>query len=441
MNKKIKALPLALPLSVLLALGVTPAQAAEIHNQNGNSLQFNVEAMLGVFSLDENYSGTPGSRNWQEGYIKTDLVGESQLDVGTLYGGAGLIALGTRGDGDGLGISTGDEADVDLENLFAGWRSASGVFDISIGRQTFQLGDGFLIAGDKVSPGEGFGDNIDRGGAYYLAGRSSFSNTAIARIDPQGPVRGDLFWLQSDNKYQQKTELAGVNLEWVNDELGTLGVSYFEVTDLEEGTGLSLFDQRKGLEVTSLRGQGSAGVENLFLSFEYVDQSGGDTAVKNDAQGWYVELGYTFADVWGSPSLNYRYAEFSGDDSSTAKNEAFDPLFYGFTRGFGTWYQGEVASNYAGPFSSGNDVSRIELTLSPREDLMIGAQYWKFDKQDDAADLSGDEIDLYALWSINDNWVFSPMIGYYDPKGSDVIAAQGNDDSNLYLQAVLMYFF
>ncbi len=428
-------------LAVSLASLSLSLSAAEIHNSDGTNLQFNVEAMAGIFSIDENYSGTPGNKNWQEGYAKADLLGEKTIGSGSFYGGVGAIVLGTRGDGDGLGITTGNEEDVDLEKAFVGWKSESGMIDLSLGRQGFQLGDGFLIGGDKVSPGNGFGDNIDRGGAYYLAGRSSFSNTAILKYDPEGPLRGDLFWLKSDNAYQQDTELTGINVEWVDDALGTLGISYMEVTDLALGTGLSLFDQRKGLEVTSIRGQGSAGVENLFLSFEYVNQQGGDTAVDNDANAWYVEAGYTFADLWASPTLNYRYGEFSGDDASTASNEAFDPLFYGFTRGFGTWYQGEVAGNYSGPFSSGNDVSRVDLSLSPRDDLQIGLQYWKFGAQDDAADLAGNEIDLYAMWTINDNVIFSPLVGYYEPKGSDVIAAQGNDSSNLYMQAILMYFY
>ena len=428
-------------LAVALASLSLSLSAAEVHNNEGTSVQFNVEAMAGVFSIDENYSGTPGKKNWQEGYAKADILGERTLDSGSVYGGVGAIVLGTRGDGDGLGITTGNEEDIDLEKAFVGWTSGSGMFDLSVGRQPFQLGDGFLIGGDKVSPGNGFGDNIDRGGAYYLAGRSSFSNTAILKFDPAGPVRGDLFWLQSNNAYQQDTELSGINVEWVDDALGTLGASYMKVTDLALGTGLGAFDQRKGLEVTSIRGQGSAGVENLFLSFEYVNQQGGDTAVDSDANAWYVEAGYTFADLWASPTLNYRYGEFSGDDAATTSNEAFDPLFYGVTRGFGTWYQGEVAGNYSGPFSSGNDVSRVDLTLAPREDLQIGIQYWKFGTQDNAADLAGNEVDLYALWTINENVVFSPLVGYYEPKGSDVIAAQGNDGSNLYMQAILMYFY
>lgn len=429
-------------LAAALLLGGVQAQAAEIYNQDGKTVEFNVEGMAALLSTDENYTGTGNGNDWQEAYLKGDLVVRSSVSNGsTMYGGLGVIGLGTWGDGDAAGLTSGDERELKIENAFVGWQSEDGVFDLSVGRQQFMLGDGFVIAGDAISLGEIDGVDVDRGGAYYLAGQKSFDQTAILKIDPEGALRSDLFWLQSDNPYHQDTELAGINLELVDETKGTLGLSYMKVLDVEAGTGFGIWDQRDGMDIVSLRGQGSLGVDNLFLSFEYVDESGGDTAVKNEGNAWYVEAGWTFSDTLWSPTINYRHAEFSGDDASTADNEAFDPLFFGFTRGFGTWFQGEVASNYAGPANSGNSVDRIELMLQPREDLTVGLQYWDFGQEDDAADLSGTEIDLYALWSINENWIFSPMIGVYNPDGADVIANQGNDDSNLYLQGVLMYFY
>ncbi len=427
-----------------LAALATPAYSAVLSETEDRTVELNLEAMAGYFSTSEDYLAE-GGKDWQEAYGKGTVAVEQTLaNTSTLYGGLGVIALGTFGDGDAAGFTTGDESDADIENAYLGWRNARGTLDVSVGRQGFQLGDGFLIAGDAISLGEGLdplGVDVDRGGAYYLAGRKSFSNTAIVNYDPDGPLRGDLFWLQSDNPYHQDTELAGINLEMVDDSKGTLGLSYLNVLDVDRGADLALWDQRDGMDVISLRGQGSLGVEDLFLSFEYVDQSGGDTAVENDAYAWYVEAGWTFSNQPWSPGVNVRYAEFSGDEANTGDNEAFDPLFFGFTRGFGTWYQGEVASNYAGPANSGNEVQRVEFTLAPRADLQLAAQYWDFSARDDAADLDGQEIDVYALWSINDQFVFSPLIGWYKPEGDDVIASQGNDDSNLYVQAVLMYFY
>ena len=298
-----------------------------------------------------------------------------------------------------------------------------------------------LIAGDSLSAGEGFeafsNGGLDRGGAYYIAGRKSFDNTLVMKVDPEGPLRGDLFWLKSDNKFQQSPEVVGANIEYVNEEMGTVAASFLKVTDVDVGKGLALYDNREGMKIMNLRAQGTAGVENLFLNFEYVKETGGDNTEK-DASAWTAEASWMFSDLPWTPIVNYRHATFSGDKASTADDESFDPLFFGVTRGFGTWFQGEVAANYAGPFNSGNNVNRLDVTLLPQENIAIGIQYWKFGKEEDN-DFEANELDIYAFWGINDNLSFIPLVGIYEPEGANNIAAQGNDDKNVYLQAMVMF--
>ena len=183
------------------------------------------------------------------------------------------------------------------------------------------------------------------------------------------------------------------------------------------------------------------GIHHRPHARDRVDQRGGSDVVKNDADAWTVEGGWTFADLPWSPTLNYRHARFSADKAGTARNEAFDPLFFGLSRGLGTWFQGEVAANYAGPVNSGNKVDRLELTLAPRADLSVTLQYWDIRSIGDAADLDGREIDLFAFWQINDNFTFVPLVGLYEPRGGDVKALQGNDRRNVYLQAVVLFNF
>ncbi|MCB1954031.1 MAG: alginate export family protein [Rhodocyclaceae bacterium] len=419
------------------------ATAATLYEQDGTTLGLGIDGMAGVFSTSEDYLGE-GGKTWQEGFLHALLSGTTAAAGGELYGGFGLIAQGTWGDGDAAGLTDGSERKASVEDAYAGWRSDGGVWDLSVGRQQFQLGDGFLIAGDRINLGKGLeplGVKVDRGGAYYLAAQKSFGNTAILRVDPAGPLRGDAFWLKSDNPYQQDTELAGLNLELVSEGLGTLGLSYMKVLDVKQGAGLGLWDQRDGMRVTSLRGQGSLGVDNLLLLAEYVDERGGSTAVKNDANAWTVEAGWTFADLAWSPTANFRHARFSADKPGTTENEAFDPLFFGLSRGLGTWFQGEVASNYAGPANSGNRVDRLEFSVTPREDLTVFAQLWKFEPVGQAPDLAGRELDLFAFWQIDEHLTFVPLLGVYEPTGSDVKAAQGNDDRNLYLEAVVIVSF
>ncbi|OPX55117.1 Alginate export [Oceanospirillum multiglobuliferum] len=434
------------PICAALFLASLPAvsQAVMLSEADNSSVAFNLEAAASAMSLGENYSGTPGSKKWQEFYLKGDLVATRQLNAEhSFYGNLGLITQGTLGDGDGAGFTDGTERKTQLENASIGWVYQGGLVDLSIGKQKFVLGDGFLIAGDSLNVGKGFDSfsngSLNRGGAYYLAASKSFENSVVLKVDPEGPLRGDLFWLKSNNQIQQNTALAGANIEYVNEQLGTVGLSVLKVTDVDLGAGLALYDNRKGMDVVSLRGQGSAGVENLFLSFEYVKESGGDQT-KKDANAWTAEAGWTFADSPWTPIINFRHAQFSGNKTGTSKDESFDPLFFGVTRGFGTWFQGEIAANYAGPFNSGNDVNRLDLTLSPQENIAIGVQYWQFGAKD-SSDFKATEMDIYAFWGVNDNLSLIPLIGVYKPKGVNNLASQGNDNSNTYLQmmAVMTY--
>ncbi|MEZ5583921.1 MAG: alginate export family protein [Candidatus Competibacteraceae bacterium] len=309
-------------------------------------------------------------------------------------------------------------------------------------RQGFILGDGFLINNDSLNFGDGLGERFDRGGAYWLAARKSFKKTFIGRFQTGTPVRGDLFYLGSGNPAQGFTELAGINLEYVDETYGTLGATYFRIVDVNKKLLGGFFALREDLDTFSIRGQGNAGVENLFLSFEYAHQTG-NAAIEVDAYAWYVEAGYTFAGIPWTPSLNYRYSAFTGDDPKTAKSEGFDPLFFGFNRGYGTWFQGEVAANYTGPFNSNTKVHHVALKAQPLENLGLGALYFNFttdETQPGEDDDFAQEIDLYAEWIVNDHLYVSPLYGIFIP-GDGAEAAFGNDNTNHYFQiiAVITY--
>jgi len=309
--------------------------------------------------------------------------------------------------------------------------------EFSAGRQNLVIGDGFLINGDSLNFGEGLngaGYNFNRGGAYWLAARKAFDRTAVARIGGAEGLRADLFWLESDNHAQADTELAGVNLEHVGAQ-GTFGLAYIEGLDVNDKYAEVLgYTSRDGQETLSLRYQGNAGIENLFLSGEYVDQTQGDDS-RRDADAWYLEAGWTFANLPWSPSVNYRYAEFDED---------FDPLFFGFNRGYGTWFQGEVAANYAGPFNSDATVQHVGIKASPSGTLSVGALF--FDFSDTAAGsgaLDGQELDLYAEWVVSEHLILSPLVGFYSPDNSDAEGGTqiGSDDTNTYAQLIAIVPF
>ncbi|MCM2332235.1 MAG: alginate export family protein, partial [Pseudomonas sagittaria] len=151
---------------------------------------------------------------------------------------------------------------------------------------------------------------------------------------------------------------------------------------------------------------------------------------------WYLEAGWTFADLPWSPSVNYRYSRFSA---------TYDPLFYGNGRALGTWFQGEVASNYAGPFNNNTQVHHVGLKAAPLENLSIGALLYDFDtlETDNRLKLDGQELNLYAEWGVSEHLFVMPVLGFYKPEAdaSNGGTQLGNDDTNVYAQLIMATMF
>ena len=429
--------------SVALAVGALAlpleSRAYELYNQGGQVLNAKVEAVFAAMHSDENYATTgtrdSDSSNWREGFVKYGLNGSSELEgKASVYGAFSLLSSGTWGDGDAAGFTEGTERRTAVEDAYLGWRSGS-IFpslgengiEISTGRQEVIVGDGFLIKGDALSLGDvDLGDNYDRGGAYYLAARKAFDKTAVLRVGGEKGWRGDLMWLGSNNRAQAETKLAVATLEHVADE-GALGLTYIKGLDVNERFATPFQSERDGMQTVSLRGAGSLGVQNLNLAVEYATQSR-DSGREN---AWYLEGSWTFAAIPWSPIATYRYSRFS---------ESFDPLFYGNIRGYGTWFQGEVASNYAGPFNSNTRVHHVGLKVTPRENLTLGALYFDFDPVDRSlANLGGREFDIYAEVAITDHIFVSPVLGLYKPEkaASQGGSQLGGDDINTYVQLIV----
>lgn len=426
-------------LTAAVVMATSSASAINLYDKDGTTLDLNGIGFVGHFSSDETYGNADSSPSWQEAAVTYGLYGNKALENVSLYGGLAAITTWVDGDGDAAGNSSGSEGtETDIEEAFIGITGNG--WDFSFGQQGFHLGDGFLIWDDGLNLGDvsGFAPELNRGGTYWLGGssRKSFGETAILRLGQEEGVRGDVFWLKSDNKAQAETELAGINVEHISD-VGTFGASYIKGLDVTPSGALGgALDNthRDGQKTVSVRYQGNAGVENLFLSTEFATQDQGD-ATREDGDAWYVEAGWTFADVAWSPMVSYRYSTF---------DDGFDPLFFAFSRGYGTWFQGEVAGNYAGPYNTGADIHHLSVVASPSETLRVGAHYFKF--EDTINPFAGpgssndaDEINLWAEWVVNDNLIINPLVSFYTP--DDASSVQGNTDTNTYFQVIAIVPF
>ncbi len=421
-----------LAVALLAASVTTVSQAYTLIDEQGKSLNLDVEAVLGIFSSDESYGSSEDKPSWSEGYIKYGLSAQHSVGSGEIFGAVNALSSGTWGDGDAAGLTTGDERETDIEDMYAGYRN--NMFEISFGRQNITIGDGFILNGDGLNMGKGLdgimpGFSANRGGAYWLAGRKALDKTAMLRVGGESGPRADLFWFESDNPAQASVEMAGLNFEYVTDT-GTFGLMHLKGLDVDDNQAAFLgYGRRDGQKTTSIRYQGNAGVENLFLSAEYVDQSQGNS--NPDANAWYVEAGWTFVDLPWSPSANYRY---------TSYDQGYDPLLFGFNRGYGTWFQGEVAANYAGPFATDSDIHYLGIKANPTEMLTVGASYFDFsDTVGGSGSNDASEIDIWAEWVAHDHLIISPLVGFYTPDSDS--STQGNDDTNIYMQVLAIVPF
>lgn len=206
---KTRTLSTAVSVGTALLIASSSANAYELYADNDIMVTGNFLAVYGMFNSRKNYDGTTGGSSWREGFIKYGLSVDQTLgSSGSVYGTANLVSSGTWGDGDAAGITDGTERTTKFDETFAGWRSGElfpvlgkdGV-DLSFGRQIITLGDGFIINDDGLNFGKGPANGtLNRGGAYYLAARHAFDETAVIRLGGKDGVHGSMMWMKSDNR-------------------------------------------------------------------------------------------------------------------------------------------------------------------------------------------------------------------------------------------------
>jgi len=177
------------------------------------------------------------------------------------------------------------------------------------------------------------------------------------------------------------------------------------------------------------------GFKDAGIYAQYAREFGSGQGVDFDAQAFYVEPFYDFSWLPWTPRLAYRFAWFSGDPDSTDNDrQDFDPLFYDYSRGWGTWVQGEITGEYL-LFNSNQVNHMVHLSAYPTEEVGIGAIYFYFDLEEedyfgtpvDERDFA-DEVDLYVDWAINDNLAVGGLYGVAFP-GDAAKQAFGDSDT------------
>ena len=414
-----------------------PPDASE-HETRGTGLPpglewtFNFDAGLGSFgflnSLYTNPRDEPSgnlSDNWQEGYVKPGLSGLFRFSNGATVAGK-ASAVGERTYGSAPSLVGEDFSSFAPDDLWIAWRSAAFArvgedgLSVTVGRAPYELGHGFLLY-------DGTGEGGSRGG-YWSNARKAFQFAAIARVSP-GPHRAEFFYLDKDELPETETgsRLWGANYEFHLGEQSTFGATYmkwFAHRDVAR--------DRDGLNVYNVRAYTAPlpRHEALSFEFEYAREQNADILRSN---AWSLQTAYELSGVRWTPKVSYRYAFFEGDDPATTVNESFDPLFPGFSD-WGTWWQGEIAGEYF--LSNSNLVShQVRVHTAPTKRLGTGVIVYQFFADHPASYGPGVtsrnlafEVDVYADWSINDNFTLSLVGGGADP-GEAVRQASGRTES------------
>jgi len=459
-------------LSVVLGCAAVPAVAdVSLYEQGGLKVDGAFTGGVSLFTspgaqfgAGNNTAGTTARRisgrpSWSELFLHPELKASYETEnAGTIYGDVSGQLTATGGDGDASLFSTtyGHPVLLDIENAYAGWRSGKTLtglgldedgLDLSGGRQSFRVGDGFLISNGV--------NNAGKRGGWWNQSRTAFAQTGLAKVS-SGPFRADVFYLQNDSSQQKvqvnldqaRTKVVGANFEVFGnadqveggparngattyaDRKWYAGLTFFNVISAASDGPFSygsdfgrsgnnyavtntVTSNRDGMNVVSLHLGGNfiPAVPDFSLYGNYVYESNSSTDKKVDASAWYIEPGYQLSNVLWTPKLSYRYAHFSGDSNPyDNKKTAYDPFFYNATsRGYGTWFMGEIVGNYIISNSNVN-VNMLNFSVNPRDDLKLSVLGYVYDYDKRAqysnsmsSDSLAKEIDFVAEWTITDN--------------------------------------
>ena len=418
---------LAMGAAVAAAVAAAHAARAEYTLIEGDSGQLRAGVNAAAIFISEPntfYDDEDDERDiqWADGFVQARLAGDYETGAaGRLFGEATVVAAATRGAGDVWRITEGRE-EVFPELYYAGWASGEALpglgtdaIQFSFGNQIIRVGDGFIVY-------DGVGDWNRT--AFYTAPRRAFRKSALLRVNA-GPLRTMAFATGAGGADRDNAKLAGVDIEYVDEERGSIGASYIRV---RESAAYSAGVDVAGLNTMSLRAQGNpfsgAGWSSVFLSGEYVTQNGRDDGAE-DGSAWYAEAGYGFEDAPWSPYVGYRRIVFS---------PTYYKLYPGFSRGWGTWFYGEVFTNYF--WHTDLRIHMLQARAAPADNLAITANLYDIDFN--AMPAAGDrnaaqEFNLIADWTITPNMGLSPIFGVSFPgDGLSRRSSYGDDTAYLF---------
>lgn len=314
---------------------------------------------------------------------------------------------------------------------------------LTLGRQNLMYGDGFIIC-------DGYSDPR----AVWTTPIRSFY--ALKAVYENGPIKLDGFMALPDRDFKSyetyltdattrtgKRTLYGTNLHFEKEKYGIWDLGVFfkgDDSDLQSDT---LAISQRGSYTFDFWPESKI-LPQLTFEGEIVEESG-RTLVKDHALttskydrsafGGHWDAKLSFTKTPFSPYLKGSYIYLPGDDPDTDKNEAFDPMFYGFNCA-GKWFIGDINS---WTLSNYNErVIMTEVGLSPTKNTLLRGQYFylTLDRQitEEAGKRWSHEVNIIFDYFPN-NWFFSGAeFGYAHPlKAARAYAGDDQDTTEFLL--------
>jgi hypothetical protein len=286
-----------------------------------------------------------------------------------------VVGESTTGrDANRHGPRTVPDEDVILDKANIVLKEVGGTdLDLTFGRQDVYLGSGLLVA-------DGYSDPVAE-----LLGPVEFFDGVRTVYRPSDTVSLDAYWLRVHNdkiqfdqnvitKYRGGGELYGGEARYETEPAGQWAIGGLGRKDksvLENDTtaayvrGKRAVPYVEGMEFNTevVKEYGNTNMRNGLI-----DTASTDNRHSRDAWGGHFDLTQRFKEWLWEPWVTGRYAFFSGDKTSTLKNEAFEPLF----NDWDTW-------NYGVLNNSNTIVEKVILGVKPTADWSLETFWWRYE--------------------------------------------------------------
>ncbi|MBI5168717.1 MAG: hypothetical protein HZA61_04430 [Candidatus Eisenbacteria bacterium] len=338
-----------------------PAAEAEEDDSVPAGLSYALEATASNHHVKGAWFTPDSSFDWSEGFARARVFygfgkGAHVTAGGVVMRTQGTDYFGTQDENDGL---------LDQLALVVPNAGESG-FGFTIGRQSFTLGDGFLIA-------DGYYDH-----------RAALWNIPLAFYDgvsanwTQGPHHATAFAFDVSPSFGDPGDplegfLAGGEFGWTPSEGNDLALGFVRMDETKT--------DRTPFAVT-VRGSSTRGP--WVIGGEFVFEGGSMGDVDLSGRGGHAEVVWTGEGRF-KPTVKLQGFWFSGDDPATdTEDEGYDPWQFGWSD-WSNWYVGDLLGSTV-LTSSNMRTLLAQVGLTPREGTGFRVLAHRFDRVETEGD-------------------------------------------------------